>query len=420
MIQQVHIENFKSLRDVAIPLADLTLLVGANAAGKSNIVEALQLLTWLAAGRRLSELAHALRDESLAIRGLPDNLVRFGERELRFAVSTTEAGELRRWWVKVATDAGHWRFVDEGLSGVFEVLGGADAKSSERFVTIGSGDGAPALPVALDIDRLAMDQLAPRGDQRVADEAWRINTKLQHELRGFQHLDIEPSLMRGYVATSDNRDVARDGSNVSAVLHRLIQDAGMRASLLRFVQHLPEQDIVDFEVVQTPRDEVMLALCEQFGGTRRSVDASLLSDGTLRVLAVAVALHSAPRGSLLMVEELDNGVHPSRAGALLRDIARVAKERGVRVLISSHNPALQDELPPEHLADVLACYRDRDDGSTCVARLGDLPRFAELAARGPLGELVTERTLDRFLPKHVGERPAPALDLGFLASEGEA
>ena len=83
-------------------------------------------------------------------------------------------------------------------------------------------------------------------------------------------------------------------------------------------------------------------LAETFGGAVTPYDATLLSDGTLRVLAVAAAVLSAPEGSLVVIEEIDNGVHPNRAARLLVQLSDVARERNLRVLISSHNPALLD------------------------------------------------------------------------------
>lgn len=91
----------------------------------------------------------------------------------------------------------------------------------------------------------------------------------------------------------------------------------------------------------------MVQLTESFGGKDCVWDIPVLSDGTLRVLAVAAALLSAPEGSLVIIEEIDNGVHPSRAGMLLENIQRVAESRGVRVLVTTHNPELMDALPSQ-------------------------------------------------------------------------
>ena len=54
MLTTFTFSNFKSFKDAQLPLGPLTVLIGANAAGKSNAIEALRLLSWLAQGQKLS------------------------------------------------------------------------------------------------------------------------------------------------------------------------------------------------------------------------------------------------------------------------------------------------------------------------------------------------------------------------------
>ena len=189
-----------------------------------------------------------------------------------------------------------------------------------------------------------------------------------------------------------------DGSNLSSVLLR-IRESGepIKTQLLDFVRSLPEQDIAEINFIQTDRGDVMVRLVESFGGTNQKIDAPLLSDGTLRVLAIAATLLTAEAGSLVIIEEIDNGVHPSRAGTLVKQIQHISQQRKLRVLVTTHNPALLDSLPNDALADVLCCYRDPTQGDSRIARLGDIDRYPELVAQGSLGELVTKLVLDRFL-----------------------
>ena len=141
----------------------------------------------------------------------------------------------------------------------------------------------------------------------------------------------------------------------------------------------------------------MVQLQESFGGRRRPVSARLLSDGTLRVLAIAAALLSVREGALVVVEEIDNGVHPARARALMESIRRVAASRHVRVLLTTHNPALLDAIPVDALPDVVACYRDPSDGLSRLQRLGDVEAYPEIVAQGPLGQIITRGILERVL-----------------------
>ena len=71
MLKSVSFKNFKSYAQAQLPLAGLTVLLGANASGKSNAIEALRLLAWLAEGRRLDYLFQAMRDWEVDLQAAP-------------------------------------------------------------------------------------------------------------------------------------------------------------------------------------------------------------------------------------------------------------------------------------------------------------------------------------------------------------
>jgi predicted ATPase len=115
------------------------------------------------------------------------------------------------------------------------------------------------------------------------------------------------------------------------------------------------------------------------------------------VLAIAAAILSVAEGSLVVIEEIDNGVHPSRAKMLLDGIHEIARSRDLRVLLTTHNPALADATPRAAIGDVVANYRDPESGRSKLQRLSDLDDYSALVAQGPLGFLLTSGTLDRYL-----------------------
>ena len=106
---------------------------------------------------------------------------------------------------------------------------------------------------------------------------------------------------------------------------------------------------------------------------------------------------SATEGSLVVIEEIDNGVHPSRAKHLLASIRNIAEQRNLRVLLSTHNPALMDALPDEAIGDVVFCYRHPEQGDSCLVRMSDIYDFPRLISQGSLGQLVTAGIVERFV-----------------------
>ena len=196
------------------------------------------------------------------------------------------------------------------------------------------------------------------------------------------------------------------------MLYDLREVKDQKEQVLDFIRSLPEQDIRDIGFLETTRNDVMLTLTESFADQAKLWEVGILSDGTLRILAVAAALLSVPEGSLVLVEEVDNGVHPSRVGTLLENIQRVARARKIRGLVTTHNPALLDAIPTEAIPDVVCCYRDPDAGDSRLIRLEDLDTYPELIAEGPLGRLMTKGILDRYLKDRTNaeQRCAQALE----------
>jgi hypothetical protein len=88
-----------------------------------------------------------------------------------------------------------------------------------------------------------------------------------------------------------------------------------------------------------------------------------------------------------------------------------AERRHIRVLVTTHNPALLDAIPDREIQHVVACYRDPDEGDSRLVMLGKLEQFPALVARGSLGELVVRGILERALrnPESEDQRKQSAL-----------
>ena len=69
MLKSIQINHFKSYSNQSLPLAPLTLMIGANASGKSNALEAFRFLSWLSQGQKLSVLKHRVDGSERVLRG---------------------------------------------------------------------------------------------------------------------------------------------------------------------------------------------------------------------------------------------------------------------------------------------------------------------------------------------------------------
>ncbi len=419
MLTSFTVERFKSYeQEATLHLAPLTVLIGANASGKSNIVEALRLLSWIAHGNKLGAISHTVQGDNQAIRGAVEDLAFRHKRTFRLACSTTHP-QWNRYSLRLArVGDDELRIADEWLTGadqttpLFEVASrpkvGGVRVAYNNFVR---GGRKPHVTCHNQMSMLAQLQSPGTFAKHHRESRRTIPTVASQYLSWMSNivfLDPRPSLMRGYSFKTDGA-LESSGGNLSGVLYGLcrkgVMKSGRKRQILDLVKALPEQDIKEIGFIETPRNEAMVTLTETFGGSQTAYDATLLSDGTLRVLAIGAALLTASKGSLVVIEEIDNGVHPSRASALIEHILEIAKDRDLSVLLSSHNPALLDATPDEAIGDVAFCYRDERTGASRLARLADLPAYPELVAQAPLGRLMTRGVIDRF----VKQTPAPAM-----------
>ena len=129
-----------------------------------------------------------------------------------------------------------------------------------------------------------------------------------------------------------------------------------------------------------------------------------LSDGTLRVLAIAAALYGAPEGSLVVIEEVDNGIHPSRIKHLVDKMYEIAAERKIQILVTTHDPAMMDAIPPQEKGNILCCYRNKEDGCSRILRLQDSPQYMDFLTNGRLGNFVATELFDKLVRQTEEER----------------
>ena len=406
MLTQIHIQNFKSYRDQVLHLSPLTLMIGANASGKSNALEAFRFLAWLAQGQKLSVLKHRVDDSEQILRGQVRDLGHLSATSFSLGCTTDDAS-WNHFEVEVSLRDEELHISEETITSPKEnfPLYKIEQKSSGlgtdvrvAYNNFARGGRKPQISCTDQIailNQLASSAMFETGHKKAQHEIPRITEKFQKLLSNTLFLDPVPSLMRG--DSYPEKRLRGDCANLSGVLFNLWKDEVLKPIIVDFIKSLPEQDVKDINFFEDRRGQVSLELVESFGGKDRNWSVELLSDGTLRVLAIAAALLSAPEGSTVVIEEVDNGVHPSRAKQLLATMRQQADARNVRLLLSTHNPALMDALPDSSLGDVVFCFRSKSTGDSQLVRLSDLDDYPGLVSQGPLGELVTNGVVDRFV-----------------------
>jgi predicted ATPase len=350
MLKKIRLKDFKSFVDEEVELAPLTLLVGANASGKSNFLDALRLLQGLSLDLALAQILegedNSRPDAWPGIRGRTSETPRFGTSEFVIESDWIDADGLRfKHEIKCEVEPSQW---------------------------------------------VSFDHLLTLGKEASAKELRRAQ---QSHFEKLLFLRLEPDRMREYGRRK--APLGEAGSNLSGVLAELCTDPELKENLTEWLIEFcaPELEGVDFVEVKELGD-VMAIFVEKDG---RRISARSISDGTLRFLGTLLALRTAEPGSVVLIEEIEAGLHPTRIRLLVQYLEAVTQARGIQVIATTHSPVVLQWLSDETLRDVVAFGRIPEHDGTLMRRLGDLPHFNEAVARAGIEELFTTGWLEMAL-----------------------
>lgn len=414
-ISELRLTAFKSFREVVVPLGLLAILIGRNSSGKSNALDGLEVLKRLASGEDVRDALDGSRRESAPIRGGSAGCAPFGLNhfELGVTIEDTESGRLS-FDVRVQVEP-HVQLVWEKLTvtragrttTLYETDEFDPARSDVR-ASVHNGKRGRDPHYFFRSSALLVTQVPGRISGKTRAEALVVAgaRAVVRTLSGIFHLDPVPHLMRQYVPAQDDV-LRRNADNLSAAVARLqAEDPELFTELFDVVAGLPEHTITGIDIRTGGFGELMLGLQEQQGSDVVTVPARQMSDGILRLMAIVTALLTGGAGLavdsrdasgeaslILVIEELENGLHPAQASRLLSLLRQAVHRRGFQVVATTHSPALLDGLTGDEHAGVLVVDRIGSARSSRIRSLIDIPGYAATMARGSLGESVTSNRL---------------------------
>lgn len=412
MLLNITVENWKSIEHGQLNIDNLTVLIGSNASGKSNLLDALTFLQRIASGLLLTS---ALQGDGTVsqMRGGLEWVAR--KPGTSFAVSATcELDNTTEFSYRIECDT---------VRGQCEINSEHLQRRKYRTSSKGRRQKNPSQIMLFQTDQV--DTQSPtitarlyngkRGTPRQLSRASSVLFQLQGQkvtseieegisevintLRSVFILDPIPSHMRAYSPFADR--LLPDASNIAGVLAALpkLQQKEIENKLTEYASKLPEKDIVRVfaEPIGRFQSDAMLYCEEGFADEKMLLDARGMSDGTLRFLAILTALLTRPEQSLLVIEEVDNGLHPSRSSLLLSMLKNVGSARRVDVMVTTHNPALLDAMGTEMVPFITVAHRKAGTGATELTLLEDIDDLPRLLAQGTVGKLSTKGAIEQAL-----------------------
>lgn len=389
MFSRIDVARYACLKRVAVTLQPFNILIGPNASGKSTFLDCLAFLR----DALETDVERAVRRRANALRELVWKQQEV-EKGFEIAVEADVPTRLRisgydrvRYEVGVGLDAG-----------------GTIVVSGESLWLVDTSQSKPMPVVAIPLFPLEpTDQTeivhrarsrAPQGHRlvvrKVADSGndyfrsektdWNIMLRFspqrlaltgipedhdrfplalwfkQRMLQGIHVLQLNSALMRRACPADAPRTFQPDGSNLPLMVRELQREPQRFDWWVQHVQTILE-DVRRVDVAERPEDRALYLVVTYRNGI--AVPAWLLSDGTLRLLALTLLAYLPNQDQAFIIEEPENGIHPRAVEAVFRALSSVYDGQ---VFLATHSPLVLALAKPEDLL----VFAKAESGATAV------------------------------------------------------
>ena len=306
MITSLRLTNFKNFVDEKLVIGPFTVIVGANASGKSNIRDAFRFLHGVGRGYTLADIIGGKygaggQVEWQPIRGKPNEIVRFDQPSFDLYVTMKLDNSHATYHISVGPD--------EAKSGIFKVKHESLALDHYEPVYTSHPYGDDPVRDQGDDNHLLLrmgrspsqkkfgHRISVRPDQPALTQIGEHRHIIRRQkewaervakaLSDMRFLDLSPDHMR-QPAFPGQKVLGDTGANLPTVLREVCADPDRKCTLAEWTRELTPMDVEDFEFPADPTTQrVQLALRERNG---RIVSSYAASDGTLRLLAMLATL----------------------------------------------------------------------------------------------------------------------------------
>lgn len=335
MIERVRIQNYKSIRDVTVPLRALNVLIGSNGVGKSNFISFFELTKAIFQQRfgsytmdhgGIDNLLHKGRKASSQIVGLID-------------FENTNAFEfiLR----PKQSSVGYIAQIADYFNGLHDI-----SKSYRSW------------------NKRVWDINADESSL-ISSSEWRagyLRTYLSSFTVYHFHDTSSTSPMRGMCQIGDNESLRENGSNLAAYLYSLQQNDRKSFDLIEATVRSIAPYFKCFDLKQDRNLPGQISLEWQEMESDMYLNGYSFSDGTIRFIALATLLLQSKLPQVIIIDEPELGLHPAAINKFAALVKRASAS--CQVILSTQSANLVNCFEPDDIIVV-----DRDEGQTVFKRL---------------------------------------------------
>jgi len=354
-LTRIALDGYKSIKQMSLELRQLNVLIGANGSGKTNLVSFLKLLNEML-GERLQIF--------IGTSGGAQSLLHYGSKttpQIQASLEFDTPTGLSTYYLRLFHAA-----VDTLIFGEERLTFQGPGFPRAQEVVLGSGHRETLV----------------RAQAEAGNQTARVFRDLLRTCRVFQFHDTSASArIRQQCYIEQNRFLMPDAGNLPAVLHRIrsSEPTAYRRIVSTVQQVAPFFD--DFVLAPSPLNDKYITLNWREKGTDTEFGPHVISDGTLRAMALITLLLQPEEDlpAVIVIDEPELGLHPYAINVLASLLA--AASLRCQVIVATQSVPLLDQFEPEDVVVV-----ERDGAASTFQRL-DPEKLRDWLGDYSLGQL---------------------------------
>lgn len=326
-VKNIKLAGFRSIKTLDLDLSSLTVMIGANGAGKTNLISFFNMLNAIVNGQLQVFVGKA---------GGANAILHYGRKTTERLSATLTFGD-NSYSCKLTPTAKD-AFIFESESVGFK----GDRIPSFHEYPIGKGSAESGLKSIAPVDRghTVAQYVLP------AIMSW----KLFHF-----HDTSDAAKVKQTCDINDNQELRGDASNLAAILFKLQQTYPNHYQQIKSIIQLIAPYFDDFILAPSPLNPDKIRLQWKHNGSDSFFDANQFSDGTLRTICLATLINQPNLPTTILIDEPELGLHPYAINVLAGLLRSASKN--TQIIVSTQSVPLVNQLTPE---DILVVDREND------------------------------------------------------------
>ncbi len=387
MIEKISISNFKSIRQMEIPLGRVNVLIGENGSGKSNILEAIGMIAAAKSGE--------LKTENLISRGLrvarPDLTVnsfagKVQKDKIEISVVKNEHTVVKSSLISDNIQNIYASWEDTEMTAFYLELSKLMLRVREKDETINENYNDKNLKINV-----------PKLNKIISDKVF------GDDLLNFAIYNLNSNALRGITRESLREPLGIYGESLDILISSFSKDEVNELKTYKFINWLDEiildpADNYKALGFKLGRSNSKLYFTDKYmKKSNRLFSAENANEGALHVIFYLALLISKLTPQFFGIDNIETALNPQLCRKLMVAITELSAKHNKQVIITTHNPAILDGINLFDENQKLFVVRRADDGQTLVDQIRSKPimmekkyKLSELWMRGFLGGLPSE------------------------------